>query len=106
GNLTLSKEGIAETGLMIRLLMLPNGISGTEKTLEFISEALGKDAAVSVMSQYYTAHKALEHKELSRRISRSEYDKVSEKVKDLAFTNGWIQPFEGEFDPSLRGESF
>ena len=96
---------VAIRGLIIRLLILPNGISATAETLEFIAKTLGKNVYLSVMSQYYPAYNALSHKELSRRINQAEYLEVINKMRELSLENGWTQPFEGEFDPRFAGEN-
>jgi putative pyruvate formate lyase activating enzyme len=98
-------QGIASKGLIIRLLVLAEGVSGTIETLEFIAKELGRDVYLSVMSQYYPAYKATDHKELSRRISRAEYRIVLDKMNELGLRNGWTQPFEGDFDEALAGEN-
>lgn len=105
GNLALSK-GIAKKGLIIRLLILPGGISGTVETLEFINKELGKKVYLSVMSQYYPAYKASEYKDLTHRISSKDYDTVIDKMNELGLSNGWVQPYGGEFDSRFAGENF
>jgi len=104
GNLKTT-QGIAERGLIIRLLVLPGGISGTVDTLEFIAKNLSKNVYLSVMSQYYPAYNAMEYKELSRRISREEYYPVLDRMHELGLHSGWVQPFEGEFDERFAGEN-
>lgn len=104
GNLETSR-GIASKGLIVRLLVLAGGISGTIETLEFIAKELGRDVCFSVMSQYYPAYKVMEYKELSRRISRDEYYPVLDRMHELGLHSGWVQPFEGEFDERFAGEN-
>jgi putative pyruvate formate lyase activating enzyme len=105
GNLE-TDNGIALKGLIIRLLVLPGGISGTQDTLGFISREIGKEAHISVMSQYYPAYKAKNCKELSRGIGKKDYEPVIERVRELGLKNGWIQPLESEFDEKFAGENF
>ncbi|MCK4852555.1 MAG: hypothetical protein KAS86_05500 [Candidatus Omnitrophica bacterium] len=57
------------------------------------------------MSQYYPAYKAGEHGELSRRISSTDYYSVINKVQELDLNNGWIQPFDGDFETRFKGEA-
>lgn len=97
---------IAQKGLIIRLLILPNNISGTKETLEFISREIGEDVSLSVMSQYYPAYKASSFKELERRINREEYAEVISKMEELGMDKGWTQPFNQEFDARFAGENF
>jgi len=105
GDLEIS-DNVAHKGLIVRLLILPEGISGTTETLEFIRENLGKNVYLSVMNQYYPAYKALSCKELAYRIRREDYDPVIGKMRELGFHNGWVQPFEGGFDERFAGENF
>jgi len=104
GPLELS-GGVAKKGVIIRLLVLPGNISGTVETLEFLADEIGRNIYLSVMSQYYPAHKACEYKGLSRRITAGEYARVVDKVHELGFEEGWIQPFEGGFDERFAGEN-
>jgi putative pyruvate formate lyase activating enzyme len=99
-------DSVARKGLIIRLLILPGGISGTTETLEFIRENLGKSVYLSVMSQYYPVYRALSCKELACRIKREDYDTVIGKMRRLEFHSGWIQPLEGGFDERFAGENF
>ena len=58
GLLKTDADGIAQRGLIIRHLVLPEGISGTEETLKFIAEELSPEVAVSLMDQYFPTYKA------------------------------------------------
>jgi putative pyruvate formate lyase activating enzyme len=100
------KDDVALRGLIIRLLILPGGISGSLDTLEFIAQRVGKDTYLSVMSQYYPAYKALSHKKLGKRISQEDYSEVTGKMQQLGLDNGWLQPFQGDFDERFAGENF
>lgn len=88
-------RGIIEKGLVIRHLVLPNYISGTEKIMEFIANELSEEAYISLMSQYFPCYKADEIKELSRRISREEYAQAQQAMRKYNLHNGWIQESGG-----------
>jgi putative pyruvate formate lyase activating enzyme len=66
-------EGMAVRGLIIRHLVLPYDLSGTDEVMRFVAEELSPDSYVNVMAQYRPEHKALRHVELSRRITTEEY---------------------------------
>lgn len=91
GNLIINKNGIAEKGLLIRHLILPDNISGSNIILEFIAKELSKQTFISIMAQYHPAHKTSQYPELSRRISLEEYNKVLKVVDFLGLENGWQQ---------------
>ncbi len=76
GNLITDKKGIAQKGLIIRHLVLPHGLSGTEQVMKFIAEKISPDAFVNVMAQYYPAHKAHLFPELSKRLSMDEFQEA------------------------------
>jgi len=93
GILKLDKEGIAQKGVIVRLLILPDDVSGTVDTLKFLKKDVSKDIFLSVMSQYHPTYKAEHHPQIARRINKSEYKKVIDEVEKLGFANGWIQGF-------------
>jgi putative pyruvate formate lyase activating enzyme len=74
GDLVLDERGIALRGMIIRHLVLPDGLAGTEEAMKFIAEELSRDTYVNIMDQYRPCYKANEHPSLSRRITRSEYE--------------------------------
>ena len=74
GLLKIDAHGIAQRGLIIRHLVLPEGISGTEETLKFIAEELSPEVAVSLMDQYFPTYKAVDFPEINRKITVSEYE--------------------------------
>ncbi len=89
------KEGIIKRGLIIRHLVLPENISGTEKICAFISNELSPQVYVSLMSQYHPCYKACDHPSLDRRITMEEYDHAIGCLKKYGLENGWIQESRG-----------
>jgi putative pyruvate formate lyase activating enzyme len=71
--LQINRKGIAVRGLIIRHLILPNNIAGTDKFIKFVAENLPKNTYINIMRQYRPEYKAFDYPELSRRIKRSEY---------------------------------
>jgi putative pyruvate formate lyase activating enzyme len=91
GNVVLDEDGIATRGLIVRHLVLPHGLSGTEGIMKFLADDISKDVYVSLMSQYFPAYKAYEIKELSRRITSDEYEEAYHIMQKYGLENGWIQ---------------
>jgi putative pyruvate formate lyase activating enzyme len=89
------KDGIIKRGLIIRHLVLPNRISGTEKIMKFIAEEISKETYISLMSQYFPCHKVKEGEPISRRITLSEYQEAQEIMHKHGLFNGWIQEAGG-----------
>ncbi|UCE43188.1 MAG: radical SAM protein [Candidatus Aminicenantes bacterium] len=69
-------RGIAVRGLIVRHLVLPNGISGTKEFLKFVATQLSKTTYINIMRQYRPEHRAFEYPELSRRITQKEYSQA------------------------------
>jgi putative pyruvate formate lyase activating enzyme len=95
GSRLFIENGILRRGLVIRHLILPNDLAGSRETLKFISE-LDKNINISLMSQFYPVHKALEIELLSRNIRESEYERVFELMEEFGLENGFMQEFESE----------
>ncbi len=66
---------------------------GSEKVMEWIAENLPKDTYVNIMSQYTPMHKAYRYPQISRRITREEYERVVRKAQELGLTNLDIQGY-------------
>lgn len=73
GDLQVNSRGVAVRGLIIRHLVLPNRISGTEKFCKFVAENLSKTTCLNIMRQYRPEYKAVDYPEIARRITRKEY---------------------------------
>jgi putative pyruvate formate lyase activating enzyme len=75
GDLIIDKNGIAQKGLLIRHLILPNNIAGTDQVINFLA-SLSQDTYINIMDQYYPAHKAYQFLKLNRRLTLDEYKKA------------------------------
>ena len=93
GDLVLDKSGVAQRGLIVRHLVLPNRFAGTEESLTWLATEVSPSITVSIMSQYYPAHRAPGIPDLARPVTRAEYQEVVELVDRLGFENGWLQEF-------------
>ncbi|MHB1757970.1 MAG: radical SAM protein [Leptospirillum sp.] len=98
GPLVLDENGIAKKGLLIRHLIMPNGIGGLEKTATFIRENLGKDSAISLMAQYFPTNRAIKNPLINRPISMDEYECAMETLFSMELLEGYIQEKEETFD--------
>jgi len=91
GELVLDDAGIALRGLLIRHLVLPEGLAGTDGIMEFIAKEISRKTAISLMSQYFPAHRAYEFPELSRRINQTEYALAEQAMEKFGLEEGWKQ---------------
>lgn len=90
-SLITDKSGMAESGLLIRHLVLPGHTEESKKVLRAISEELSTRVHISLMSQYYPTPFVKNHPVLSRTLYKEEYDSVVEEMENLGFMNGWLQ---------------
>ncbi len=84
GDLQIDEQGIARRGLLVRHLVLPNRLAGTEEVVRFLAQEISPDTYLNVMAQYHPCHKAFDVPEIARPVSRQEF---SEAV-DLARRQG------------------
>ena len=91
----MDNEGIIKRGVIIRHLVLPNNIVGTERIMKFIAGELSTDSYISLMSQYFPCYKAVEFKDIARRITYEEYQDAKMIMKKYGLFNGWTQESGG-----------
>lgn len=91
GRLALNGAGLAVRGLIIRLLVLPGNAGRADLALDWIAGMLGTDTAVSLMGQYYPAHRAGEFPEINRCVTPGEYGAVRARLEALGFRRGFVQ---------------
>ena len=91
GGLSLDGHGVAERGLIIRHLVLPGDIARTRDVFAFIAAELGADVYLSIMDQYFPAHRAASVPALSRPISPREYQAALDAAEEFGLDRGWIQ---------------
>ena len=74
GGLALDQGGIALRGLLVRHLVLPEGLGGTDEIMRFLSEEICRSTYLNIMDQYRPCHEAYALPPLDRRITRAEYE--------------------------------
>jgi putative pyruvate formate lyase activating enzyme len=89
GDLKVDGRGVAYRGLLIRHLVLPNSLAGSDKILEFIADEVSKDCYVNIMAQYRPWGKAYDYEELSRWPTRSECLRVVDYARKLGLYRGF-----------------
>lgn len=96
GHLRVDKNGIAVKGMIIRHLVLPEGKAGSSETLHWITDNLGQETHVALMSQYFPAYKAVETAGMNRPLNHEEYDEAALALEDAGLNNGWVQDLDEE----------
>ena len=85
------ESGIIKKGIIIRHLILPNHTENSKKVLKWIAENMPKNITVSVMAQYFPTYKAKKIKDINRKITKYEYQKIENYLYSLDLENGYIQ---------------
>lgn len=93
GNLMLTKNGKAISGVIVRHLVMPGFIENSLKVLDNLCNNFGKDIYMSLMAQYTPLYLTEGFDRINRRLTLEEFRKVEEYLFDLGFTNGYIQEF-------------
>ena len=88
-----ASDGLMYRGLMIRHLVMPNDVGGTQEVIGWIADNLPKDTYLNIMSQYRPMYKAFDYPEISRRITREEYNEAVQSARNAGLTNLDIQGY-------------
>ncbi len=108
-SIMLNDEGIIESGVIIRHLILPGYVENSLNCLKLIAEEISTSVNISLMSQYHPVPGLSGHPALQRPITRAEYEEVLEEYYRLGFYRGWTQEMESEsvYNPDfLRPDPF
>ena len=73
GDLQLDEQGIAQRGLLVRHLVLPNKLAGTEEVVRFLAEEVSANTYLNIMAQYHPCYKAFDMPQLARPLLRQEF---------------------------------
>lgn len=91
GNLVTDERGIAERGLVVRHLILPDNIAGSGETFRFLKEEISPQVHVSLMGQYFPSFEADRCVSIGRKITAEEYEAVVESFFESGLNQGWMQ---------------
>lgn len=103
---TIIKDGIIQKGLVIRHLILPANVEDSKNILLWIKNNLPNDTYISLMSQYTPYGNIADFKELNRRLTTAEYNRVIDFFLDIGLKNGFMQEkasAKTDFIPSFDG---
>jgi len=81
GDLMFDKEGIAIRGLLVRHLVMPNKVGGTDKILKFLAEEISVNTYINVMDQYRPCGAAQKDELVNRRLIAKEYGNALDAAK-------------------------
>jgi len=98
GDLQVDGQGIARRGLLVRHLVLPNRLAGTQEVVRFLAREVSTNTYLNIMSQYRPCYKAFDMPSLACSISRKEF----EEAVALAHQQGLYRLDKCQFPLPLR----
>lgn len=99
-------DGMIQKGVIIRHMMLPEGLTESKAAIEYLYKRYGDSVWFSIMSQY-TPFGTLPYPELYKRVSEKEYDALIDFAIDLGVENAFTQEgsaAEESFIPDFNSE--
>lgn len=94
GSCQFGEDGYIRRGTIVRHLILPGHTRNSRKVLRYLHETYGEEIYISIMNQYTPVREFGEFKELNRKVTKREYEKVLDAAVEMGIQNGFIQ--EGE----------
>jgi putative pyruvate formate lyase activating enzyme len=86
GDLVLDEMGVARRGLLVRHLVLPDGLAGTKEIMEFLAREVSPNTYVNVMGQYRPCGRAGEHPSLRKFLTALEHEQAQQMARDAGLT--------------------
>lgn len=87
GKLRNDNRGVATRGLILRHLVMPNNVSGTDQVLRWVARELSTETYVNLMPQYRPQYKAWQYPEIARRLNAEEWRQANAWAKEAGLTN-------------------
>ena len=109
--LEIGEDGLLKSGLLVRVLVLPNGVAGVSESLSWIAETLSPKVAISLMAQYYPVHRAAtgeKYAALNRGITAQEWSQALAALERYGLDTGFQQELETAskyYRPDFRDRS-
>ncbi|MFZ2446176.1 MAG: radical SAM protein [Syntrophobacteraceae bacterium] len=91
GGIQTDSSGIARRGMIVRHMVLPEDLAGTSECLSFLAREIGPGVWVSLMNQYFPAHRGVDTPPLDRKVSEEEYEAACAALTGLGLINGFVQ---------------
>jgi len=93
-SLILNESGLAESGIILRHLVLPGAVDQSIEVLRLIAMELSPKLHISLMSQYYPTELVKNYTKLKRTVLPEEYKQVTDAFYEFGFYRGWIQDLD------------
>lgn len=94
GNPQFDENGLMQRGVIVRHLVLPNGVEDSKAVIQYLYETYGNQIYISIMNQYTPVESVKNHPVLGRKTTKREYEEVVDYAIDLGVEQGFIQEEE------------
>ena len=98
GDLNMDEQGVAQRGLLVRHLVLPNRLAGTQEVVRFLAKEISTNTYLNIMAQYHPCYKACDIPSLARSLQRQEFTEAI----DLAHQQGLYRFDKVSFSLPIR----
>jgi putative pyruvate formate lyase activating enzyme len=86
GDLVINERGIAERGMLVRHLVMPEGKAGTYELMKFVAEEISQNTYVNIMNQYRPCGDVAQFSELTRAVTTAEYQQAMSSAQAAGIT--------------------
>lgn len=86
GDLVMDENGVAQRGLLVRHLVLPQGLAGTKEIMEFLAKEISPNTYVNVMGQYRPCGQAYTHPALREFLTAEEHREAQRLARQAGLT--------------------
>ena len=76
GDLQIDEQGIARRGLLVRHMVLPDGLAGTQEVVRFLAREVSTNTYLNIMAQYHPCYKAFDIPQLARPVNKQEFNEA------------------------------
>ena len=76
GDLKIDERGVARCGLLVRHLVLPNRLAGTQEVVRFLAQEVSTNTYLNIMAQYHPCYKAFDMPSLARPLHQQEFNEA------------------------------
>lgn len=98
GDLEIDEQGVARRGLLVRHLVLPDRLAGTQEIVRFLTQEVSSNTYLNIMAQYHPCYKAFDIPSLARPLQQQEFNEAI----DLAHQQGLYRLSKDNFPLPLR----
>lgn len=103
GDLVADEDGLGLRGLILRHLILPDNLGGTDQLMRWVAREVSPYTVVNLMGQYRPAHQAARHPSLTRRISMAEYLRAVEWAREAGLRRLYNSSWPLRHEPVAGG---